>query len=46
MPRIAYAKLPGGYIYMRICPPGYKKNFLLRQNDPDFVIREKPNDLT
>nr|CDS34601.2 hypothetical transcript [Hymenolepis microstoma] len=36
MPRIVYAKLPGDYTYLHIWPPGYKKNFLLRQNDPDF----------
>ncbi|KAL5967854.1 Cilia and flagella-associated protein 61, partial [Taenia solium] len=36
MPRIAYALLPGGYAFLKIWEPGYKKNSLLRLQDPDF----------
>ncbi|KAM7541142.1 hypothetical protein Aperf_G00000033576 [Anoplocephala perfoliata] len=36
MPRIIYATLPGSYNYLHIWPPGYRKNILLRLQDPDF----------
>ncbi|KAL5111909.1 Cilia and flagella-associated protein 61 [Taenia crassiceps] len=35
MPRIAYAVLPGDYAFLKIWEPGYKKNSLLRLQDPD-----------
>ncbi|VDM18506.1 unnamed protein product [Hydatigera taeniaeformis] len=35
MPRIAYAVLPGGYTFLKIWEPGYKKNTLLRMRELD-----------
>ncbi|CDS40732.1 conserved hypothetical protein [Echinococcus multilocularis] len=36
MPRVAYAMLPGGYTFLKIWEPGYKKNPLLRLQEPEF----------
>ncbi len=39
MPQVQHTVLPGGYHYLKVYRPGYKKNVLLRVPKPDFVSK-------
>ncbi|VDD75421.1 unnamed protein product [Mesocestoides corti] len=38
MPRVVQAVLPGGYNYLKVWKPGYKKNVLLRGSTANFTF--------